>query len=74
MELASDGRLMRLWPLGGKPGPLTGVPVRPPLRLDMALFPRGISPPTNLGNRRSSSEKTSAARSRNRGWPREESR
>lgn len=75
IELASEGLRMRLWPLGGKAPPLTGVPLRfiggP--RMDMPLFARGMSPPTNRGKRRSSSVKTSAARSRNRGWPSEDS-
>ena len=66
IDPASEGCLMRggrCWP--GYPGPL---------RMDMPLLPRGISPPTNRGNLLSSSWNTSAARSLKRGGPKDDNR
>lgn len=57
-ELESEGRRIRLWPLGGYMLPLAGVPIRfigPPPRIDMALPFLETSPLTNCGNLRSSS-------------------
>lgn len=56
IELASEGLRIRLGPLDPLTEPLTGVPLRlgGPL-IDAGLPTRGISPPTNPGNLRSSS-------------------
>ncbi len=63
MELASEGLRIRLGPRE----PSTGVPMRlggP--RIEAGIPIRLMSPPVNRGNLRSSSYKTSVARSRNR--------
>lgn len=73
MELALLGCL-RLAPRGGYPPiPLIAVPGLLGARVDVGLVNRGMSPATKRGNLRSSSQKTSVARSRKRGGPREDS-
>lgn len=69
IELALLG-CRRLTPRGGYP-PM-GVPALLGALVDTGLVMRGMSPATNRGNLRSSSQNTSVARSRNRGGPRED--